>query len=491
MFQYVVYEYKAQSTLAARGAEIFKDIIQKRVKKEKSKEQREFKKLKERVEKIKIQREKESDVKADDYYTSIRSGDYYMFEKEYDISFTESSDSEIDSKAKNSKKSAKLKPKNDEKQQKEHNKQKKTISFGVVETVSPAEGGDPPEIDIFPSSDDRSFLTIRNKPFLRIIRIIIKVFNMLTDFIIELFYKYSKDYRIVSHILSKEKMLLKSEYENSQTPALQGLVNSLDGITEQSPRPALYQALEKKDNEKIILDATIEIENEIKEQSRLDKLLSSLFYFLLSKSEILCYVFLVLNHMKNTTVLSVPLPIAVFLWAMLGVPRPKKSYWITMITYIEAIVLIRYIFQFKIISWNQPSNNASDQNLLKFIILLGIDRKEDSSQFAFYDLWALLAIFLHRTILKSMGLWRNSNSDDEVYVAKNDDRDEVKSSDAVSVDSKKTPDLVSTVIDEPVKDRDGYDESDESDENVYSEAENNEKLPIKARIKRKAKEVKK
>ena len=138
----------------------------------------------------------------------------------------------------------------------------------------------------------------------------------------------------------------------------------------------------------------------MKNQTRLENLLSSLFYFLLSQSEILCYVFLVLNHLRTASVLSVPLPIGVFLWAMLGVPRPKKSYWSTVITYLEAIVIIKYIFQFKIFSWNQPSNNASEQNFLKFITYLGIDRKETASQFAIYDLYALLAIFLHRMILK-------------------------------------------------------------------------------------------
>jgi len=510
MFQYVVNEYKAQSTLAARGADIFKNIIQRRVKKEKYKEQKEFKKLKERVERIKMKRLKENQVNSsveepDDYYTSIRSGDYYMFESEYDISDTESDETDSEARVKKTKKLFKLKPDNSTNND-QHEQPHKKISFADVGAKSPAKKEDDlPEIDLFPSSDenfDQSWASIRNKTLLKIIYYVKQAFDLIIDFIIELFYKYSKDYRIVSHILSKEKMLLKSEYENSQAPALIGLVNSLDGITEQPPRPSLYQVLEQKDNGKIIQDATTEIENEIKDQTRLDKLLSSLFYFLLSQSEILCYVFLVLNHMMNTTVLSVPLPIAVFLWAMLGVPRPKKSYWITMITYIEAIVLIKYIFQFKIISWNQPSNNASEQNFLKFIIFLGIDRKDSTSQFAIYDLWALLAIFLHRTILKNMGLWRNSNTDDDVLVVKNDDRDEVKSVEAVSGlnDSKRTPNLKSKTGEAPVKSEDegntnneygNNEESISSPETDYEDFEENETLPIKKRIKKKAKAIKK
>ncbi len=117
---------------------------------------------------------------------------------------------------------------------------------------------------------------------------------------------------------------------------------------------------------------------------------------MLSQSELICYFFLVLNHLKSASLLSVPLPISVFLWAMLGVPRPKKSYWISIITYIEAIVVIKYIFQFKMIPWNQGLPQDADTTLNKTIGILGIGKNE----YAIYDLLALLVIFLHRNFLK-------------------------------------------------------------------------------------------
>ncbi|VDN43658.1 unnamed protein product [Dibothriocephalus latus] len=52
-------------------------------------------------------------------------------------------------------------------------------------------------------------------------------------------------------------------------------------------------------------------------------------------SELFCYVILVLNHMRSANVLSLFCPLMVFLWAMLSVPRPTKTFWITLITYTE------------------------------------------------------------------------------------------------------------------------------------------------------------
>lgn len=73
MFQFVINENKAQSTLAARGAQIFKDIIQMRVKKKNREENKELDLLKKRVERIRQKRTKLNQVKGisqepDEYY---------------------------------------------------------------------------------------------------------------------------------------------------------------------------------------------------------------------------------------------------------------------------------------------------------------------------------------------------------------------------------------------------------------------------------------
>ena len=68
---------------------------------------------------------------------------------------------------------------------------------------------------------------------------------------------------------------------------------------------------------------------------RVLRLLIAFGEVLLSHSAILCYFAMVLNTLMSGSVLSLLFPISIFFWAMLSVPRPKKSYWVTIITYTE------------------------------------------------------------------------------------------------------------------------------------------------------------
>ena len=92
----------------------------------------------------------------------------------------------------------------------------------------------------------------------------------------------------------------------------------------------------------------------------------------------------------------------VFLWGTLTFPRPSKTFWITMVAYTQTIILLKCVSQFKILWWN--SAVLLDNQPLAGARILGIERK---ANYATYDLVLLLFIFLHRIILKSFGLWRS------------------------------------------------------------------------------------
>lgn len=70
-------------------------------------------------------------------------------------------------------------------------------------------------------------------------------------------------------------------------------------------------------------------------QNRLLKLLFAFYNLLAANSELVCYFVIVLNNMVSASVISLVLPILVFLWAMLSVPRPTKTFWMTAIVYTE------------------------------------------------------------------------------------------------------------------------------------------------------------
>ncbi|KAK5599952.1 hypothetical protein CRENBAI_012981 [Crenichthys baileyi] len=135
------------------------------------------------------------------------------------------------------------------------------------------------------------------------------------------------------------------------------------------------------------------------------KLLFALYNTMVSKSEMLCYFVIILNHIVSASFLSLILPILIFLWAMLSVPRPTKRFWMTAIIYTELTVVVKYFFQFGFFPWTTSAYrgiNADRPFALPNII--GVEKKDG---YVLFDLIQLLALFFHRSILKCHGLWDN------------------------------------------------------------------------------------
>lgn len=75
---------------------------------------------------------------------------------------------------------------------------------------------------------------------------------------------------------------------------------------------------------------------------RLLQLIFALYNTMVSQSEMLCYFVIILNHMVSASLLTLFLPILIFLWAMLSVPRPTKRFWMTAIIYTEVRATKRF-----------------------------------------------------------------------------------------------------------------------------------------------------
>ncbi|KAM7400229.1 hypothetical protein PAMA_004770 [Pampus argenteus] len=146
----------------------------------------------------------------------------------------------------------------------------------------------------------------------------------------------------------------------------------------------------------------------------------ALYNMLVAHSEMVCYLVIIINHMVSASCATLVLPITIFLWAMLSVPRPSKRYWMTAIVYTEATIVIKYFFQFGFFPFNQ---NKIDKNKPYHPPnIIGVEKKDG---YVHYDLVQLLALFFHRSILKCHGLWdeddpkeqkeppRHSESEDE------------------------------------------------------------------------------
>ncbi|XP_077352257.1 piezo-type mechanosensitive ion channel component 1 [Festucalex cinctus] len=138
-------------------------------------------------------------------------------------------------------------------------------------------------------------------------------------------------------------------------------------------------------------------------RNRMLKLLFATHSLLAANSELVCYLIIILNNVVSASVISLVLPIMVFLWAMLTVPRPTKKFWMTAIVYTEVMVVVKYLFQFGFFPWNSVYEMTLNEDKPFFPPrIVGLEKTDTYIR---YDLLQLLALFFHRSLLMRYGLW--------------------------------------------------------------------------------------
>ncbi|KAM6956642.1 piezo-type mechanosensitive ion channel component 1 [Aplochiton taeniatus] len=183
-------------------------------------------------------------------------------------------------------------------------------------------------------------------------------------------------------------------------------------------------------------------------QNRLLKLLFSLCNLLAAHSELVCYLIMVLNNVVTASVISLVLPILVFLWAMLSVPRPSKRFWMTAIVYTEVMVVVKYLFQFGFFPWNSVLETTLNENKPYFPPrILGLEKMDNYIR---YDLLQLLFLFFHRSLLQRYGVWDHEGSLEEKSTPENQRKEGVeKNQPAVDPEAETTCNTDPTQTSEP------------------------------------------
>ncbi|XP_022685819.1 piezo-type mechanosensitive ion channel component 2-like isoform X3 [Varroa jacobsoni] len=244
-------------------------------------------------------------------------------------------------------------------------------------------------------------------------------------------HSFSGGYREVAKLLDKDKELVKQRYPD-------GLAILTEEYQNRSARVPVY----KISNSEGLAQELLQIKNDLSEDALsgntdkreplLAQFFTALVYAFYARTEIVCYLGIVYNQISTATLLSLPLPFMVFLWGSLSVPRPSKTFWITIITYTEAIVVVKYLFQFDFFKWDSGSLRGTTFDPPK---MLGIEKRSGDSNYALYDLMLLFLVFLHRFVLKSLGLWKDT---DRSFVDDTDDSG--SSSDRLQVTGKDVSD---------------------------------------------------
>ena len=289
MFQHVVNELKIQSILAASGAKIFNKLISEKIQIDLKREETVLGKIKRNLERIRQRQQATVSKKPNEHYELIRSGDYYMFEDELNSTEVVVAADKEDA---------------------------------VDSSRAQVSGLDHVDLNLKSSKNETEDEVTSEK--LKKIRYIKRHIIIAIERLIQFLNKYSHDFRQVSKKLTKEKIMLRSMDFNSTLQADQITnVDDVDAEYDLHGKPLLY------------------------------RLFNSIYYLILSQSELVCYFLMILTHLLSASILSLLLPLSIFLWALLSLPRPNKTYWITCITYIEVSKC----------AFNANNNSNSDFNI--------------------------------------------------------------------------------------------------------------------------------
>ncbi|CAH1780572.1 unnamed protein product [Owenia fusiformis] len=436
-FRHVVTELEVQNKLASRGAELINLKLIEAVLMINKREESVLANIKRKMTRIKLKQEamqQKAVMEPTDHYIAIRGGDYYMFEDDSDTD-------DDDDESVNIADIRHDKPKSKDKDGQPKNPLQ-ILNTAVEEGMDKAiETSDDPA-DQSKGENESHDITLTDEveaepkqgPCTKILNGFKLIWALIAsgiDQVTGLLNKISKDNRDVAEILEDEKRKEKERIHHRELqrhasgdpslhpnqPAADFSINSV-GTEEQDKR----QPDEHDDTDRLV----VVIEDDIHEpttsdddhdetasekfektQPRIFQLLLALFNALIAKSELVCYFVMILNHLVTASLLSLLYPMVVFLWATLSVPRPSKMFWISTITYTEAIVVVKYLFQFGFFPWN---NGAIHEGPFWPPRIIGIEKNDN---YAAMDLVLLLVLFIHRSILKRYGLWKDAQDIEE------------------------------------------------------------------------------
>ncbi|XP_070139489.1 piezo-type mechanosensitive ion channel component isoform X4 [Drosophila kikkawai] len=481
-FCHIITDTKANNILASRGADIIESLRQKQIAHRHDHEKQVLHKIKRKMERIRATQQKmlrpldkqthfdehgyplpaptvrrRKEIKLHPHAT--RAGDYYMFEEMDDkfeldlihdeIDFLEEENiTESEMKMQRRKtlydKSKDAPPGEFPSTSKGISKERDAATATASSSASPAPTRDVADLPVIPppvpstslggreataskeTSDSKSKMEIDSgevtakdsdedfdtNPIIRLLE------GFLVTLTIRL-NRFSRNYRFVNRILAGEKKTLK---ESSSLNRL-GLSSAAAMFHFLKSNLERKQSINSSPPAKGAGEFNLEEENFAQRDHHIIvEVLISSWYALLANTDLICYIVVFINQVVNASLISLPLPIMVFLWGTLSLPRPTKTFWVTLIAYTQAIVLIKCIFQFKLIWANY--HNLPNQPLTPAKIF-GVEMK---THYAIYDLILLLVLFLHRYLLKSQGLWKSGYKDTDNQftrpTASIDDRDD-------------------------------------------------------------------
>ncbi|EJD75770.1 hypothetical protein LOAG_17155 [Loa loa] len=231
----------------------------------------------------------------------------------------------------------------------------------------------------------------------------------------EWLYRISKDDAFVAHVLNEDKRRIKAILKDRLR-----IADTEDKLRELHKQLILQKHFESVSSE-ILWDEAL---NEYRTIHPAFKFLYCFSHATVAQSELICFLLMLIVHLSKSSLISFPLPIMVFFWGVLAIPRPSKSFWLITASYIQFIIAFRLLFcnELTLIS----ERNISDNNPFSIRRLLAMD---PSINGPYWDVALLAMVFFHRYKLLRLGMWDNDFQVHEQNLNLNDDENAVKEED--------------------------------------------------------------
>ncbi|XGW30944.1 hypothetical protein V3C99_009703 [Haemonchus contortus] len=419
-FQHCMVEYRSEIILANRGAVLKNQLIEKEMKEQNEQQKAKFDEIRQRTEAIRERYKKQMEkgdiiCEPQTYAHAKRAGDYYMFD--YDPATDElvkPVESFVPEVTPGATKFEKLDPGQlvyaatahqlDLAKTLDQVKEAEKISGSeerMIEAMqkgpsAPPSAEDTPVEATQPSSHDQA---PKDSKIVSLFKFLLKMTTNGIDMLCSYLNRLSREHRYVAYVLSKEKEKLKEGYSESLSDTsvrltdLRHRMNMTDLLLVQSEGD--IQRMES---------AAL---SDWQQRSVMARLMNALSSCVAANTDLLCYILAVLAHASGGGLITLPLPLMVFLWGTLSNPRPSKFFWVAMIAYTEFVIVTKFICQFTIFEFNSVSTQSKQvANPLTVEKVLGVQRQ---SNFAAFDVPLLFALFFHRYMLRKLGLWKDAN----------------------------------------------------------------------------------
>lgn len=418
-FQHCMVEYRSEVILANRGAVLKNQLIEKEMKEQNEQQKAKFNEIRQRTEAIRDRYQKqiergaaERDFEPKTYGQAKRAGDYYMFKYDPENDgLVEPIDSfvpEVDPKAtaydrldpgqimyaatahdldlaktvQQVKKGDSIKDPDD----------RALAAVSEPEARKPG-GADDADAAKQQEQDAKDSKVESTGKFLQ------KMLASALDLCSVTLNKLCREHRYVGFVLSKEKQKLKAGHSES----LSNTSRKLTEIRTDVDLPSLQLVHSENDVEKMENAVSVDWQ----QKSSGTRLLNAVVNCVGAHTDILCYFFAIMTQAMTGGLITLPLPLMSLFWGNLSNPRPSKFFWVTMITYTELVIVVKFICQFAFMPFNTVSfKNEHEMNPISLEKLFGVTKQ---SSFAIWDIVLLFALFFHRYMLRKLGLWKDAN----------------------------------------------------------------------------------